>query len=372
MTLLVIIVGFALGSSFICSVLEAALLSASIGDLTARAQAGNRGAQLLLHFKKDRPDDAISAILIVNTIAHTIGSTLAGAQAAHVFGDEWVGLFSGVLTLLVLVATEISPKTIGTVYAAQLSAVVGRSLKVLTFAMTPILWVTGLLTRLVSGGHHKPISRAELAALVQIAHAEGTLEADQSRAVRNLLEFEGIPVSDVMTPRPVVQMLSATTTVEEFLSNAAAGIYSRLPLYRDNRDHVVGYVLQRAVLRAATQGDREMILDELVRPVRFIPEEKSVGEALREMLSQREHIAVVADEFGAVQGLITLEDLVETALGEEITDEWDKDADLRDLAKRLRDQRLERQAANRQAATPDSPAGPATSDDPDAEDPAET
>ncbi len=351
MFLLVIIVALALGSSFVCSVLEAALLSASIGDLTARAQNGNAGAALLLGFKRDRPDDAISAILIVNTIAHTIGSTLAGAQAAKVFGDEWVGLFSGVLTLLVLVATEIIPKTIGTVYAAPLSGGVGRVLKVMTWAMSPVLWVTGLLTRLVSGGHHKPISRAELAALVQIAHSEGTLQADQSKAVRNLLEFDGIPVSDVMTPRSVIQMLPVTTTVDEFLHNKDAGIYSRLPVFRDTRDHVVGYVLQRAVLRAAAHGRRDIALEEVLRPIEFIPNTTSVGVALRKMLGEREHIAIVVDDFGGVSGLLTLEDLVETALGEEITDEWDDVADLRELAKALRDQRLERMATFREEAS---------------------
>lgn len=350
MTLLVIIVTFALGSSFVCSVLEAALLSASIGDLTARANAGNKGAALLLHFKKDRPDDAISAILIINTIAHTIGSTLAGAQAAQVFGDEWVGLFSGVLTLLVLVATEIIPKTLGTVYAAQLSGLVGRTLKVLTWAMTPVLWVTGLLTRLVAGGHHKPISRAELAALVQIAHSEGTLEAGESKAVHNLLQFDGIPVTDVMTPRPVIQMLPSTSTVAEFLTNDDAGIYSRLPVFDGTRDNVTGYVLQRAVLRAAADGGGEELLQQFRRPIQFMAQDKSVGEALREMLGDGEHIALVVDEFGGVSGLVTLEDLVETALGEEITDEWDDVPDLRQLATGLRDQRLARMAAFREAA----------------------
>jgi CBS domain containing-hemolysin-like protein len=342
MILLIAIVLLALSSSFICSIFEASLLSATVGDLSARASSGNKGAGILLQLKRERPDDAISAILIINTIAHTIGATLAGAQAAEVFGDEWVGVFSGVLTLLVLIATEIIPKTLGTVYAAPLAGFVGRSLKVMIWGMTPILWVTGFLTRLVAGGHHKRITRAELSAMVQIAAAEGTLPESESRTVRNILRFEEIPVTDVMTPRPVVEMVDADSTVGAFLDNATAGIYSRLPVFKGDRENLLGYVLQRSVLRAATRGEDDRLIETLLRPLPVIDEHQSVGMVLRSMLGGSDHITVIVDEFGGVEGIVTLEDLLETALGEEITDEFDNCADLRQVAIALRDQRVKR------------------------------
>jgi CBS domain containing-hemolysin-like protein len=210
------------------------------------------------------------------------------------------------------------------------------------WGMTPILWVTGFLTRLVAGGHHKRITRAELSAMVQIAAAEGTLPESESRTVRNILRFEEIPVTDVMTPRPVVEMVDADSTVGAFLDNATAGIYSRLPVFKGDRENLLGYVLQRSVLRAATRGEDDRLIETLLRPLPVIDEHQSVGMVLRSMLGGSDHITVIVDEFGGVEGIVTLEDLLETALGEEITDEFDNCADLRQVAIALRDQRVKR------------------------------
>ncbi|MFC1706357.1 CNNM domain-containing protein [Planctomycetota bacterium] len=341
--LLLLYVGGALAISFLCSILEAALLSTRIPELMERQQQGDRGASVLLQLKEQRLDDAISAILTLNTIAHTIGATLAGAEAAVVFGSEWVGVFSAVLTLLVLVVTEIIPKTIGTTYASRLVGFVARSLQVIIGLLTPVLYLTRALTRLLASKHRPSISRGEIGALVALAAREGTLRGHESLVLKNMLRFEKVKVEDVMTPRTVAVTLPLATTLGELLENPEALLYSRIPLYEDNRDEIAGYVLLREPLRAAAGGAaREEGLATYRREAWFVPKSASLGDALREFLKRREHMAIVVDEFGGFSGLVTLEDLIETILGVEILDESDRVADLRVAALELRDQRLKR------------------------------
>jgi len=347
MTLLLLIVFVALSISFLCSVLEATLLSARIPELLDRRERGDRGAAVLLELKQGRLDDAISSILILNTIAHTIGAAMAGAQAAVVFGDRWVGVFSGVLTLLVLVATEIIPKTLGTSYASQLAGFVGRTVGLLTIGLAPILIVTRSLTRLVSHGGKRGISRAEVSALVALANREGAIRDQESRVVSNILRLETVRVSDVMTPRTVVVMRPASTPISAFVGDEAAAPYSRIPVYEGAQDDVTGYVLTREVLRAAlAEGAGERTLAELVRPLRSVLATERVGLVLRLLLENSEQMALVCDEFGGADGVVTLEDLVETILGAEIVDESDPVPDMRLLATQLRDKRLSRQRSS--------------------------
>lgn len=343
MTLLVLIVATALSISFLCSVLEAALFSARMPELLARRERGDRGATLLLELKTKRMDDAISAILILNTIAHTVGAALAGAQAAVVFGDRWVGVFSGVLTLLVLVATEIIPKTLGATYASQLVSFVARTVKALTVILAPVLTLSRSLTRRI--GHAQPggVSRAEVGALVALATRQGALQHEESRVVSNVLRLEGVNVTDVMTPRTVVAMAPGSTTLQEFLDDTSLRPYSRVPLFEDSRDNVVGYVTQHDALRAAREPDSaDRPVSDLARSIRHVPETEKLGVVLRQLIDNSEQIAVARDEFGVDSGIVTLEDLIETILGVEIVDESDPVPDLRELAKRIRDERLRR------------------------------
>jgi CBS domain containing-hemolysin-like protein len=347
-TLLLLYVGLALGVSFVCSVLEAALLSARLGSLIERRDAGNRGAEVLLEIKRKRTDDAISAILTLNTIAHTIGAALAGAQAADVFGDAWVGVFSGVLTLLVLVVTEIIPKTLGTVHADRLAGVVGRTLALLIRVMAPLLVVTRALTRLVARHKERRVSRGELAALVAIASQQGSIGPETTQIFSGALRLEEILVEDVMTPRTVATMLPTDATLKDLIDHTEAQAFSRVPLFEGNRDRVVGYVLQREALRDAARGaDLTQPLKERMRPVWYVPENVSIGRALQQFLQRHEHLAMVGDEHGGTSGLVTFEDLVESILGAEILDETDEVADLRNVAAQLRDQRLERVRSTR-------------------------
>lgn len=349
--LLLLYVSIALGVSFLCSLLEATLLASRNVTLAEQQAAGNRGAALLLTLKQNRVDDAISAILILNTVANTLGATLAGAQAARVFGSAWVGLFSGVLTFMILLVSEIIPKTLGAVYARQLSGTVGWVLSVLMRLLSPVLVLSGSLTGLLMRGRTSHTSRSEVTAIIAAASREGTLSPEEFTMHANLLRLNEVQVEDVMTPRTVLAMMPAETTVGEMLSDREAEAFSRIPLYRGKRDDIVGYVLQRDVLREIAQGgDRNRALSSFMREISFIPELATVGDALRQLLERSEAIAIATDEHGGVSGLVSLEDLTETILGVEIVDESDRVADMRQSAARLRDQRLKRMQQRRRAS----------------------
>lgn len=348
MSLLVTYIALAVGVSFLCSLLEAALLSSRNSILVEQMEQGNSGAGLLLELRTERVDDAISAILTLNTVANTLGATMAGAQAARVFGNAWVGVFSGLLAFLILVVSEIIPKTLGAVYWRQLSRFVGWSLLFLTKAMSPALVLSRLLTRLLTPGRDDTYSRSELAADIAAATREGVISPGESRIFKNLLRFDEVMVEDVMTPRTVTVMLQAEATIGDLLESREAEAFSRIPLYRDHQDNVVGYVLQRQVSKAVADGaDQEMPLEKLMHPIPFIPEVATLGAALGQVLERREPVAMAIDEHGGVSGLVTLEDLTETILGVEIIDESDRVVDQRQAAAALRDQRMERMVQRR-------------------------
>jgi len=269
---------------------------------------------------------------------------MAGAQAARVFGSASVGVFSGALTFLILIFSEIIPKTLGALYARGLSPFVGYALTAMTRVLTPALAVSRLLTRLLAPRHRPRASKGELAALIATAAREGALNVTQTRLLENLLRFDEIRVSDVMTPRPMVTMMPTEATVADLLATSEADAFSRIPLYEgDKSDDVVGYVLQREILKSAATGvggDRR--LDSFMRPVLFLPAGIKASAALSQMLERREALAVAVDEHGGIDGVITLEDLTETVLGAEIVDESDRVVDLRAAALEHRDRRLER------------------------------
>lgn len=344
MLLLLAIVVSALSVSAICSILEASLLSASPAELQQRKERGERGAARLLLLKEAHIDDAISAILTYNTIAHTVGAALAGAQAAVVFGDAWVGVFSGVLTLLILVFTEIIPKTVGTVYAGRLAGFSGRLISLMILPpMKWLLYVTRGLTRLIAREGKRATTRGDVMATVQFAARDGSLAKNETQLLSNVLKLEKIKVKDVMTPRTVMTMFDAAITVQHALEASEIKAFSRIPIYTDSRDNAEGYVLARELLEAALYPEgKQKKLIEFVRPIAIIDENISVGAALKELMAKHEHIALVIDELGVLAGLCSLEDLFETALGTEIVDEFDLVVDLRKRALELRDQRLAR------------------------------
>ncbi|MBX2800115.1 MAG: DUF21 domain-containing protein [Myxococcales bacterium] len=341
--------GGALLISFFCSLFEATLLSVRVTELVRRAKDGGRGVNLLLMYKQERIEDGIGAILTLNTIAHTIGASLAGAQAARAFASETltedaaVAGFSAILTVAVLVATEIIPKTLGTNYASALAPFVGYSVHALALVTKPILLVTGFLTRLMSRGEPEGISRGELQALVNMAQSDGSIEHDESRVLTNLLGFEGLVVEDVMTPRTVVRMIALDSTVGDCIDDQTLSEHTRIPVYEGDRDHVKGYVHQLQLLRSVARGgSRDAPLKDFLRPVVGVSEDTTLGELLRRFLDTRDQLAIVQDGFGGTAGLVTLEDVVETLLGAEIVDEADRVVDLRVLAAEIRDRRMAR------------------------------
>lgn len=353
--LLIVYVSGALSISFLCSVLEATLLSARTTELADRAERGDRGAAVLLDLKRTRIDDAISAILTLNTIAHTIGAALAGATAARIFGDAAVGVFSAVLTVLVLICTEIIPKTLGTVHASKLVGFVGRTVVLLTMLLWLIVRPMRALTRLLASEEEQTFSRGELAALVSMATSQGALAKLESSVFENVLRFEKVRVEDVMTPRTVVVMQPAERTLAEFAADPKTAPHARFPVYRADRDHVIGFVLQREVLRRlAAGGANDVPLSDMAREILILPESTSLAKALRRFLDARAHLAIAVDEFGGVAGLVTLEDVIETILGVEIVDESDRHVDMREAAAKLRDRRLARQSAERGPVAPPS------------------
>jgi magnesium and cobalt exporter, CNNM family len=344
MLLLVLIVVLALSISGICSILEASLLSSSTLKLSQRAETGDKGAKRLLNLKENRIDDAISAILTWNTIAHTVGAALSGAQAAVVFGDAWVGLFSGVLTLLILIFTEIIPKTVGTIYANGLSGFTGKTIHILM--LPPMGWLligTRVITRMFARKHKQGTTRSDVHAILKLAADNGNLASEELKMLANLLEFEKITVNDVMTPRSVVTMFEKSQTLSDVIDSTTSKAFSRFPIYHDEPDSVIGYVLQRDLLRAAVEdSDSKTNLKEHIRPILSIDETATVGTALKLLTKKNEQLAIVLNEFAIPSGLVTLEDLFETALGIEIVDESDQVEDMRNKAMELRDERIAR------------------------------
>ena len=343
MGLLLFIVAFALCTSFFCSLLEATLFSARLPRLLQQEEAGVHGASLLLEIKQNRVDDAITSILILNTFSNTLGASLAGAQAQRVFQETGVAIFSGLLVLLILIGSEVIPKTLGAAYADKLSSFVGRSLHLLTKVMAPFLVLFRALTRLLVRGNSLATSRSDIAAAVDLAAQAGALSGDESILFSHMLGGTTIRVEDVMTPRTVSAMMPADATIADLLGNQEAKAFSRIPLYRENRDDVIGYLRQQDLLGLLGRGrGLDQRLSEFLRPIDVIPATATAAAALRRFQGRREHIAVVSDEHGGIAGLVTLEDITETLLGIEIIDESDRHVDLRHLATKLRDERLVR------------------------------
>ncbi|MFT4702973.1 MAG: CBS domain containing-hemolysin-like protein [Bradymonadia bacterium] len=333
MTLLILYIFVAIATSFLCSIMEAVLLSVSRGHVAALEQSGHPVAATLRRYK-DNVDEPLAAILSLNTIAHTVGAAGAGAQAAKVFGDAWLGVFSGVLTFAILFFSEIIPKTIGALYWKPLTPIVVRSLRLLLIPMKPLVWMSGLASGLISAGHHgDKVSREELTALADLGARQGVLDPEESRIMRALLRFRSLTAADIMTPRTVVFALPSTTTSGQFVANARALRFSRVPVYETSIDHIAGYVLKDEVLVQAATDNNEQLLSALRRDMLHVHGELSVSELLERFLTSREHIACVVDEYGGTAGVATLEDVVETLLDLEIMDEADGIEDLRAAAR---------------------------------------
>lgn len=330
MTLLLFYVLLALGVSFSCSIMEAVLLSVTPAYVAA-AQQTIHGVRLQrLKSDIDRP---LAAILSLNTIAHTVGAAGAGAQAAAVFGDAYIGVFSGVLTLLILVLSEVIPKSVGARYWRELAPFVSRVLGPLIWILWPLVKMSELMTRRLSrGAPGIGFQKDELAAMAEIGRQEGVISDGEIRILKNLLRFRSLRVSDIMTPRTVVFAFPDSLTVEEALDRGNLR-YSRIPVYGNSLDDVTGYVLKDEVLQHVSEDKLTVRLREIQRKFTAVPESMSVPLLFEALLASREHIALVVDEYGGTDGVVTIEDVIETLLGLEIVDEADIAQDMQELAR---------------------------------------
>jgi CBS domain containing-hemolysin-like protein len=349
MALLIFYLILAICLSFLCSILEAALLSVPRAHVAMLVEQGRAGGDRLAAMKQDI-DRPLSAILTLNTIAHTVGAVGVGAQAAHVFGDAWVGLTSAVLTLLILVLSEIVPKTLGAVYAKPLAAFTAITTHGLIVLLWPIVRSLEWLSRLIGGRREQAkISRAELHSITRLGEDEGVLSEAESRVMRNLLALRDIEVRRIMTPRKVTFALQADQTVGEVIDPHNPIQFARVPAYGSDLDEMVGLVTRFEIHRAFREGRHDATMGQLARELRVIPEHASVADAIEQFLQHDSQLFQVVDEYGGTAGVVTLEDCIETLLGVEIVDETDHVADMRVLARQLLERQRSHMARRRDA-----------------------
>lgn len=335
MLLLVVYVIIALGFSFLCSIAEAVILSVTTPHITLLQQQGRFTGALLGALKEDL-NSTLAAILTLNTIAHTVGAAGAGAQAAKVFGNAYVGIASGVLTLLILVFSEIIPKTLGAHYWKQLAPATAYALRGLIWVLYPFVKLSEMLTRgLTHGPSLRGFNREELTAMAELSAEEGQLNQRETQILKNLLRLRDTRVSDAMTPRTVIFSLPEDLTVEEFFWKYGSERFSRIPIYSEEPGHLNGFVLRSDLLLAQARGNTETELSTYRREMSALPETTSLSRAFNEFLRQRAHIMIIIDEYGGIEGILTLEDILETLLGLEIVDEGDATTDMQELARRL-------------------------------------
>lgn len=314
--------------------MEAVLLSVTPSYVAALEREGDPIGERLHQMKEDI-DRPLAAILSLNTIAHTVGAAGAGAQAAVVFGEASTGVVAAVLTLLILVFSEIIPKTLGAVYWRSITPVVVRFLVPTIILMWPLVKLSNGITYLMSRQEEEvSFSREEFTALAELGEEEGVFEEKESRILRNLFRFNSLRVKDVMTPRTVVFDLPKHKTIGEVVEEHDEFRFSRIPVYDEDPDDITGYVLKDEMLLRAAQEELDVPLEEISREILVVRETLPLPDLLERLLDRLEHIALVVDEYGGMAGVVTMEDVVETLLGLEIVDEADSVEDMQALARK--------------------------------------
>lgn len=322
----------ALSLSFLCSVLEAVLLSTPMSYISMREKQGSKTATLMKQYKNnvDRP---VGAILSLNTIAHTIGSAGVGAESIKIFGEQYFGLISAILTLLILVLSEIIPKTIGASYWRSLAMPSTRIIRVLILITYPLVLLSELITKVFTPrGNQASMSREEVSAMVDVGTTEGVFRESESKLIKSCIALSGVKARQIMTPSIVVESACQDLTVKDFQAKQSWS-FSRIPVYAGDKDYITGYVLKDAVLKLLSEDQFHVKLSDLKRPILTFREEESVFQIWEKMLEKREHISVINDEYGGLRGLVTMEDIIETMTGVEIVDEDDVAVDMQALAK---------------------------------------
>ena len=333
MTLLFTFLFFALSVSFLCSIAESVLLSISLSFVKTREAQGNKSSVLLKKFKDDisRP---LSSILTFNTIANVVGAAGVGAQATSIWGEAYFGIISAVLTIMILILSEIIPKSIGARYWRRLAIPVVMIVNVMIIIMYPVVWISEGISKLISANMpQEKISREEVAALTDIGLEEGIFAESESKTIKNLIRSRYIKANEVMTPRTVVVSIQEDLCLRDFLAIPQVERFSRFPLYDKNSDNITGYVLKYDITDSLSKGNQDMQIRELRRPVVICFENINIPQLFDILLEKKEQLAVLVDEHGGMSGIVTFEDIIETFFGFEIVDERDAQADMQQLAK---------------------------------------
>ncbi len=331
MSLLVAYFLLAIGVSFLCSLLEAVILSVTHSQIGMLVKTNPKQGKMLQKLKDDinRP---LAAILTLNTISHTLGAAGMGAQVLYLYGSGAVAIASAVLTFCILVFSEILPKTIGAYFCRSLAIPSAYLIRFLMLIAFPFVWLSNTLSNFITSSEDK-VSREEITAMAEMGEDEGSIDEQESDIIENLFRLKEIQIEDILTPRSVIYAFEDTQTVGEIMDSTEDIIFSRIPVFNDNIDNVIGMVYKDNLLETMADDYFEKTMSQLVEPVEKVYEKESVEMVLNKFIKNRSHMFIVKDEFGGTTGIVTLEDCIETLLGVEIMDESDKVADMRKLAK---------------------------------------
>jgi CBS domain containing-hemolysin-like protein len=348
-TLIIFYASLALGASFLCSILEAVLLSTTHGHIVALKDTHPKISKTWSDFKED-PEGPLTAILTLNTIAHTVGALGVGHEVENAYQGEYViAVSASLLTIAILLLSEILPKTIGALYWRKLTVSSARILKILMFVLLPIVYPIEKLRSIFPTVHTEAVTRDELSHLADIAEENQVIERDEEKVIQNLLGLREKTVASIMTPRIVMETASSDETVAMIRERIPIMVHGRMPVtMNQNIDEIYGMVLRSEILREAAADNDSKLMKDISRDLHSCRDIDSVDKALDILLDNKEQILIVKDEFGGTVGLVTMEDIIETLLGVEIVDEDDQDAieegnhheDMRELAK-IRKEELE-------------------------------
>ncbi len=333
MTVLFAYLFLALFVSFLCSITESVLLSVQPSFLMSQDKKERGWAKSFLELKTniDRP---LSAILSLNTVAHTIGAAGVGVQAVKVFGAASFGIVSVILTVLILVITEIIPKTIGASYWRNLSMISYFIIKGMIFLTYPLVTMSVIITRMISKNNNdQTTSREEIAALANIGKDEGLFSENENKIIQNILRLKNIKITEIMTPRVVVAVADQISTMEDFFKKKEYLKFSRIPIYGENKENITGYVIREKVFEELAEDKHNLKLKDIKRAILAFPGSMMVYSLWERLLGEKEHIALIMDEFGGMDGIVTMEDIIETLLGIEIVDEKDVITDMQKYAR---------------------------------------
>lgn len=333
MFLLFVYLFIALIVSFLCSIMEAVLLSTPQSFLMVKQEKNNSWATYFLKLKNNI-DKPLSAILSLNTVAHTIGAAGVGAQAVKVFGETYFGIVSVILTILILVITEIIPKTIGARYWRKLAMVSSHIIKGMIVITYPLVIMSAVITRLFSRNkNEQSTSREEISALASIGADEGIFNEKEHKIIQNLLRLKNIKVTEIMTPRVVVAVADEDMFLADFFKSKDFLKFSRIPVFSGNDENITGYVFRQTVFEKLAEDQHSLKLKDIKREIIIVPETKVLFSVWETLLDKKEHIALIVDEYGGMDGVVTMEDIIETLLGLEIIDEKDTIIDMQKYAR---------------------------------------